>query len=165
MIMGEIRNIGIIVSTTFDRDGNDLVIRGSLKLFGKSIAELAYENLLTLNLDDIYVYTNLRGVALKNIFGKKVKPINFLYILIALIGSYMVAVKEDFSLELGDILTLICALSFAAQIVIIDIVNPHINSIKLSAIQFVIAGVLSFIIMIITEGIDLNQINQKLINH
>jgi hypothetical protein len=75
MIMGEIRNIGIIVSTTFDRDGNDLVIRGTLKLFGKSIAELTYENLQTLNLDDIYVYTNLRGVALKNIFGKKVKYI------------------------------------------------------------------------------------------
>lgn len=106
MIMGEIRNIGIIVSTTFDRDGNDLVIRGTLKLFGKSIAELAYENLQTLNLDDIYVYTNLRGVALKNIFGKKVKYIisksKCLYSNTAIKNEFIEYVKDADNIILMD---------------------------------------------------------------
>lgn len=89
---------------------------------------------------------------------KKVKPHIWVCLFVALIGSYLISIDGEFNIEIGDILTLICALAFAAQIVIIDIVNPHINSIKLSAIQFVIAGVLSFIIMIITEGINLSNI-------
>lgn len=93
---------------------------------------------------------------------KKVKPHIWVCLFVALIGSYLISIDGEFNIEIGDILTLICALAFAAQIVIIDIVNPHINSIKLSAIQFVIAGVLSFIIMIITEGIDLSAIYQAL---
>ena len=93
---------------------------------------------------------------------KKVKPHIWVCLFVALTGSYLISIDGEFNIEIGDILTLICALSFAAQIVIIDIVNPHINSIKLSAIQFVIAGVLSFIIMIITEGIDLNAIYHAL---
>ena len=93
---------------------------------------------------------------------KKVKPHIWICLFVALMGSYLISIDGEFNIEIGDILTLICALSFAAQIVIIDIVNPHINSIKLSAIEFVIAGVLSFIIMIITEGIDLNAIYHAL---
>ena len=93
---------------------------------------------------------------------KKVKPHIWICLFVALTGSYLISIDGEFNIEIGDILTLICALSFAAQIVIIDIVNPHINCIKLSAIQFVIAGVLSFIIMLITEGIDLSDIYQAL---
>ena len=92
------------------------------------------------------------------IFGKKVKPINFLYILIALMGSYMVAVKEDFSLELGDILTLICAIFYGFQIIFVDKVNPYINSVLLCSIQTLIAGIISLLIAVFKETIILNNI-------
>lgn len=67
--------IGIILATNFDRNGNELVIRGSLPFFGKSIADITYDLLENLNLHQIFVYTNSKGVALKNILGKKVKYI------------------------------------------------------------------------------------------
>ena len=104
--MGEIKNIGIIVSTTFDRDGNELVIRGSLKIFGKSIVEVLFDNLQTLNLDDIYVYTNSRGIALKNIFGKKVKYIisksKYLYSTTASKNEFIEYVKDADNIILID---------------------------------------------------------------
>lgn len=92
------------------------------------------------------------------LFGKKIKPINFLYILIALIGSYMVAVKEDFSLEIGDILTLVCAIFYAFQIIFVDKVNPYINSVLLCSIQTLIAGIISLIIAVFKETIILSNI-------
>lgn len=93
---------------------------------------------------------------------KKPKPIIWLYLVIAIVGSYMISINGEFRLELGDILTLICAVMFAVQIVLVDIVNPHIDSIKLSAIQFMVAGVLSIIFMLFTETININDIYRAL---
>ncbi|MBQ4570649.1 MAG: DMT family transporter [Bacilli bacterium] len=93
---------------------------------------------------------------------KKPKSIIWLYLVVAIVGSYMISINGEFRLELGDILTLICAVMFAVQIVLVDIVNPHIDSIKLSAIQFMVAGVLSIIFMLFTETININDIYRAL---
>ena len=93
---------------------------------------------------------------------KKPKSIIWLYLVVAIVGSYMISINGEFRLELGDILTLICAVMFAVQIVLVDIVNPHIDSIKLSAIQFMVAGVLSIIFMLFTETINFNDIYRAL---
>ena len=96
------------------------------------------------------------------LLNKKVKLHIWFCLIVALTGSYLISIDGDFNIEVGDLLTLICALLFAVQIVLIDIINPYINSIKLSAIQFVVAGILSFIVMVCTEGIDLNGIYMAL---
>lgn len=95
-------------------------------------------------------------------FKKKINKIIWLFLFIALVGSYLIAIDKEFNVELGDILTLICAVSFAFQIVFIDLVNPYMDSIKLSAIQFMIAGALSTIIMLCIETIDFNLIYKAL---
>ncbi len=92
------------------------------------------------------------------IIKKKPKPIIWLFLIIAIIGSYLISVTGDFKLEIGDLLTLICALMFAVQIVLVDIINPYIDSIKLSAMQFIVAGILSIIFMFITEEVKLYNI-------
>ncbi|MBE6130517.1 MAG: DMT family transporter [Erysipelotrichaceae bacterium] len=93
---------------------------------------------------------------------KKPRAIIWLYLVIAIIGSYMISINGELKLELGDILTLICAVMFAVQIVLVDIINPHIDSIKLSAIQFIVAGILSIIFMLFTETINFNDIYKAL---
>lgn len=93
---------------------------------------------------------------------KKPRAIIWLYLVIAIIGSYMISINGELKLELGDILTLICAVMFAFQIVLVDIINPHIDSIKLSAIQFIVAGILSIIFMLFTETINFNDIYKAL---
>ena len=92
------------------------------------------------------------------IFKKKLKPIIFPLIFVALIGSFLIAINEEFKLETGDILTLICALFFAFQIVFIDHITPYIDSILLTAIEFIIAGVISLVIALLTETITLDNL-------
>ncbi|MBP3503657.1 MAG: DMT family transporter [Bacilli bacterium] len=89
---------------------------------------------------------------------KKPKPIIWLYLGLAIVGSYLISVTGYFKLELGDILTLICALMFAVQITLVDIINPHIDSVKLSAMQFIVAGILSFLFMLFTEKVNFYNI-------
>ena len=90
--------------------------------------------------------------------NKKPKPIIWMYLVIAIVGSYLISINGELKLELGDILTLICALMFSGQIVLVDIINPYIDSIKLSAIQFIVAGILSVIFMLFTETVNFNDI-------
>lgn len=92
------------------------------------------------------------------IYGKRIKPIMILYIFIALLGSFLIAINEEFKLAYGDILTLICALFFAFQIVFVDHINPHIDSMYLTTIEFIVAGLISLIIGLITEPITLNNL-------
>lgn len=92
------------------------------------------------------------------IYGKRIKPIMILYIFIALLGSFLIAINEEFKLAYGDILTLICALFFAFQIVFVDHINPHIDSMYLTTIEFIVAGLISLIIGLIIEPITLNNL-------
>lgn len=87
-------------------------------------------------------------------FKKKVSPIIIVCLAISLIGSYLISSIGTFTFELGDIITLLCALFFAVQIVIIDFITNNISCIKLSCIQFLVAGVLSLILMLIKEPVD-----------
>ena len=47
---------------------------------------------------------------------------------------------------------------FAVQITLVDIINPHIDSVKLSAMQFIVAGILSFVFMLFTEKVNFYNI-------
>ena len=84
-------------------------------------------------------------------FGKKVRPILFIFVFIALFGSLLISINKDFKLESGDLITLFCAIAFGFQITFVDLVNPHIDSILLNAIQFIVSGVLSLIIALFFE--------------
>ena len=96
------------------------------------------------------------------IFGKKLKPLMIPLMFVALLGSFLIALNEEFKLETGDILTLICALFFAFQIVFIDHITPHIDSILLTAIEFIVAGIISIIIAFIVEPINIDNLLKAL---
>lgn len=104
------------------------------------------------------VFVPIIGYVIK----KRPKPIIWLFLVIAIIGSYLISVTGSLTFELGDILTLICAMMFAVQIVLVDVINPYIDSIKLSAIQFLVAGFLSIIFMLFTEEVNFYNIYMAL---
>ena len=87
-------------------------------------------------------------------FGKKVRPIIFVSAFLGTVGLYMLCMAESFSLSLGDTLLLICAFSYTAHIIVIDKFSPKADCIKLSCIQFFVAGVLATILMFIFEKPD-----------
>ena len=118
--------IGIILATNFDRNVNELVIRGSLPFFGKSIADITYELLENLNLHQIFVYTNSKGVALKNILGKKVKYIvrknRYLYSQTALEEEFFEFVNDTNHMVLID-----PKYPFLDTKILLDLLQRHLN--------------------------------------
>ena len=79
--------------------------------------------------------------------GKKLSPIVPVCVVIAVLGMYLLCIDSSFTINRGDVLTLICALFFTAHIMVIDIYSPQVDGVKLSCIQFYVCGVLGLIAM------------------
>ncbi|NLT38870.1 MAG: DMT family transporter [Clostridiales bacterium] len=73
---------------------------------------------------------------------------------LAVAGLYLLCVGSGFSIAASDLYLVLCALVFAAHILIIDRFAPDVGGIELSCAQFAVAGILSFICMLIFEDPD-----------
>ena len=91
-------------------------------------------------------------------FGQRTGSGTWLGAFIAVIGLYLLSINDDFSIARGDLLQLICAVFFAAHILVVGYVAKRMDPLKLSLIQYVVSGVLSFIIAIAIELITWQMI-------
>lgn len=79
-------------------------------------------------------------------------------VLLAVIGLYLLCMKEGLSLSMGDSLVLICAFVFSVHILVIDFFSPKVDGVKMSCIQFFTCSVLSGICMFLFESPQISQI-------
>ena len=94
-------------------------------------------------------------------FKRKIAALTWLSILIGLAGLFLLCINpaELTSVNLGDILALICAVFYAVQIMLIDkFLGEGVNGIQLSFMQFTVAAVLSLAAMFIFEQPNLADI-------
>ena len=89
---------------------------------------------------------------------KKVSAAVWISVAVALIGLYLLCVKEDLSVNEGDALVLLSALCFSFHILIVDKYSPLTNGIQLSCIQFFVVSLLTGIMMLIFEKPNLNAV-------
>lgn len=78
--------------------------------------------------------------------GRRVRPLLWLCIALAVAGLRLLCLDADFSLasvNRGDAWELACALAFAVHILAIDRFAPHADGIRLSCLQFLVCGLLS----------------------
>ncbi len=68
-------------------------------------------------------------------------------VVIALMGFWIMCVTDDFSVSSGDILIFMCAMTFAFQILFIDVFIPSCDSIKFTFVQFLTASLIGFSLM------------------
>lgn len=92
------------------------------------------------------------------IFGKRINKKLLICIIFAIVGTYIMSVKESLSINRGDIVTIISALVFAIHILVLSEFSKDTNAVLLSLFQFIICGIISFIAAIIFEGIDIGTI-------
>ena len=91
-------------------------------------------------------------------FGQRTGSGTWLGAFIAVIGLYLLSINDDFSIARGDLLQLICAVFFAAHILVVGYVAKRMDPLKLSLIQYVVSGVLSFFIAVAIELITWQMI-------
>ncbi len=89
---------------------------------------------------------------------KKVRPVIWGCVAVSLAALYLLCVKEDNTIRLSDIYVLICAALYSVHILVIDRVSADVDGVRLSAVQFAVASAVSFLPMVIIEGVEINAI-------
>lgn len=91
-------------------------------------------------------------VPLMGVFvGRKVRPVIGLCVVIAVAGLYFLCMKGGFSLGGGDLMVMICAVAFSVHILVIDYFSPLVDGMRMSAIQFLVAGLMCSVPMFLWE--------------
>lgn len=86
--------------------------------------------------------------------GRKVRKILWLSVALATVGLYLLCITTGFTVGKGDLLVIACAFGFAVHILVIDYFSPKTDGIKLSCLQFFLAGLFSVPCMAIFETVD-----------
>ncbi len=87
------------------------------------------------------------GILLKHTTGMT----TWLGAVLAVVGLYLLSINDDFTMSLGDMLIFIGALFWAFHILVIDHFSGRIDPIQLSAVQFLVCGILSLAVSLIIE--------------
>ena len=72
---------------------------------------------------------------------------------IAVVGFYLLCIKEDLTIAPSDLLVIGASMIFPIHILTIDHFSPKCDGIRMSMVQFFTAAVLNFIIAIFSEGV------------
>lgn len=83
--------------------------------------------------------------------GKKTSIKTWLCVAITTVGLYLLCIKDGFSLELSNGVSLLCALAFSIHILVIDKFVNRVDPIRVSAIQFLTIGVLTAPLMFVFD--------------
>lgn len=86
------------------------------------------------------------------LFGRR-SPLNvWISVGIAVVGFYLLCIKDDFTVSPSDALVLICALIFALHIIAIDRFSPRCDGVRMSCVQFFSAFIFNLILALILES-------------
>ena len=87
-------------------------------------------------------------------FHRRTGVWTWLCLIIGAVGLWFLSITEAFTLEKGDALMILCALVFTLQILLVDKFAPDFDALTLCSLEFLTAGLLSFIPMALFEGFD-----------
>lgn len=93
-------------------------------------------------------------VPIAGIFIKKKCPIQaWIAAGIAVVGLYILCIPAGvgFKVEFADVLVFVCAVVFAAQILLVDYYSPKVDGVKLACIEFATTGIISLIVAFVTD--------------
>ncbi len=132
--------------------GLALFVASSLQQFGINYTTTGKAGFIT----TLYVVL----VPIFSIFlRKKVRPIVWLCVAMGAMGLYLLCMTDDsFRLQYGDALVLLCAFAFTVHILVIDYFSPKADGVKISCIQFLVAGGIGIICMFIFESPNISAI-------
>lgn len=89
------------------------------------------------------------------LYKRKIDKFGMASSFLAIIGIAILSLSADFSVNFGDVLTLLCAFAFAFQIFFTSEFVKNHNPIALTAIQFFVAFALSFVAQIFMGEVKL----------
>lgn len=89
---------------------------------------------------------------------QKISRCTWIGIAIALVGIWLLCITEGFSIAKGDAYVMGCAVAYSFQILLIDHYSERVDVLKLSFMQFMLAGLMSIPAALLTETINMQDI-------
>ena len=83
--------------------------------------------------------------------GKRPGKLLWGSVALAAVGMYLLCMDGSLALSKGDVLVLLGAFGFTAHILIIDHFSQKVDGVRMSCIQFFVAGALSLVCMFLFE--------------
>lgn len=101
------------------------------------------------------------GIFLK----KKIPALTWLCVVLGFVGMFFLCINPNdmTGLNKGDLLAIICSIFFAVHILTIEKFAPGVDGVKLSCIQFFVAGGISCVLMFIFENPQIAAIKTAII--
>ncbi len=133
--------------------GLALTVASTLQQFGIKYTTVGKAGFIT----TLYIiFVPLAGI----FFKRKVSAVVWLAAIMAAVGMYLLCMTESLQLGMGDILVFLCAIVFAAHIMIVDYYSPKTDGVIVSCIQFAICGVVCSIGALIWGQPTIAQISE-----
>ncbi|MGN0629405.1 MAG: DMT family transporter [Oscillospiraceae bacterium] len=92
------------------------------------------------------------------IFKRKPPKLIWFCSFLAIAGLYFLCMNESLSINQGDFVVFIGAIGYAIHIMVVDHFAPKTDGVKLSCLQFIVAGTISFFAMLIVDKPSLSSI-------
>ncbi|MDY3917506.1 MAG: DMT family transporter [Candidatus Limivivens sp.] len=131
--------------------GTALAVASSLQQIGISYTTVGKAGFITA----LYiVIVPLMGIFLK----RRPRLLIWGSVVLAVLGLYFLCMTDSLSFSVGDSYVLACAFVFSIHILVIDHFSPKVDGVKMSCIQFLVAGILCGIPMLLFEEPSLSAI-------
>lgn len=91
-------------------------------------------------------------------FGRRFNFIMCLCIFAASFGLYLLCFKGEGGVNKGDIMVFLCSIAFAFHIIVVDYFAPKTDCVRMSCIQFFMAGIVSTIFMLFFERLSMHNV-------
>ena len=136
--------------------GLALCTAGNIQQIGLYYTSVSHSGFITAR---YVVIVPLLGLFLR----KRITPVMWCCVIASAIGLYLLCIPAGGfgAINIGDVIVFICAICFAVHILIIDYFSPKVDGVKLSCIQFFVAGIVSIIISLFADpalGFDLPSV-------
>lgn len=135
------------------------VVCGVMLFAGSSLQQLGIDRGTTPGTAAFITAFYILLVPIFSVFlGKKIKPITWACAVLSIFALYLLCVKDGGSVQKSDLYVLACAFCFAIHIMVIDKVSPKLDGVRLSAVQFFVAGIVAAFLSIIFEDTTLDSL-------
>lgn len=132
--------------------GVALTVASTLQQFGIKYTTVGKAGFIT----TLYIiFVPMAGI----LFKRRVAPIVWVSAVMAAVGMYLLCMTESLYLGTGDIMVFLCAVVFAAHIMIVDYYSPKTDGVIISCIQFAVCGVVCGLGALIWEQPTISQLS------
>ncbi len=137
--------------------GSALAVASALQQAGITLSGPSKASFITA------MYVVLVPVAGAFLFRRRTPLYLWISVIIALLGVGLITLGEELVPALGDILLLLCAVCFCAQILLVDAFLPGSDGIRLSMVQFATSAVLNTLLALLTEAFSFAAIGKAIL--